>query len=139
MVVALYIYTETESNLTENDANAFEKRVEDAGGLFEAGTCLRTEIEDLGESNAVVNTAKRIELFTDEKISIISSIQNVNDISKIFTDFSQSFTIPATKTNNEIFKHWYENAIENGFDIVSFVTRDNGTTWYGFLGGQAFA
>lgn len=116
MVVALYIYTETESNLTENDANAFEKRVEDAGGLFEAGTCLRTEIEDLGESNAVVNTAKRIELFTDEKISIISSIQNVNDISKIFTDFSQSFTIPATKTNNEIFKHWYENAIENGFD-----------------------
>jgi hypothetical protein len=27
----------------------------------------------------------------------------------------------------------------SGVDIVSFVTRDNGTTWYGFLGGQAFA
>lgn len=26
-----------------------------------------------------------------------------------------------------------------GIDIVSFVTRDGGTTWLGFLGGQAFA
>jgi hypothetical protein len=60
--------------------------------------------------------AKRIELFEDEKISITSSIQNVNDISKVFTDYSQSFTIPASVTNNEIFKHWYENSIDNGFD-----------------------
>lgn len=60
--------------------------------------------------------AKRIELFDDEKISITSSIQNVNDISKVFTDYSQSFTIPASDTNNQIFKHWYENALDNGFD-----------------------
>ena len=60
--------------------------------------------------------AKRIELFEDEKISITSSIQNVNDISKVFTDYSQSFTVPASVTNNEIFKHWYENSIDNGFD-----------------------
>lgn len=60
--------------------------------------------------------AKRIELFNDEKISITSSIQNVNDISKVFTDYSQSFTIPASATNNEIFKHWYENSLDNGFD-----------------------
>jgi hypothetical protein len=59
---------------------------------------------------------KRIELFNDEKISVTSSIQNVNDISKVFTDYSQSFTVPATKHNNEIFKHWYENAIDGGFD-----------------------
>ncbi len=26
-----------------------------------------------------------------------------------------------------------------GRDIVSFSTRDGGTTWYGYLGGQAFA
>ena len=36
---------------------------------------------------------QRIELFNDEKISVTSNIQNVNDISKVFTDFSQSFTI----------------------------------------------
>jgi len=59
---------------------------------------------------------QRIELFDDEKISVTSNIQNVNDISKIFTDFSQSFTVPATAHNNKIFKHWYENSIDNGFD-----------------------
>lgn len=60
--------------------------------------------------------AKRIELFEDEKISVTSSIQNINDISKVFTDYSQTFTIPASDTNNEIFKHWYENSLDNGFD-----------------------
>jgi hypothetical protein len=59
---------------------------------------------------------KRIELFNDEKISVTSSIQNVNDISKVFTDYSQSFTVPASKINNEIFGHWYENSIDQGFD-----------------------
>ena len=59
---------------------------------------------------------KRIELFNDEKISVTSSIQNVNDISKVFTDYSQSFTVPANKHNNEIFQHWYENSIDEGFD-----------------------
>lgn len=58
----------------------------------------------------------RISTFDDEKISITSSIQNVNDISKVFTDYSQSFTIPADTNNNSIFKHWHENAVENGFN-----------------------
>jgi hypothetical protein len=62
------------------------------------------------------NVSKRIELFEDEKISLTSSIQNVNDISKVFTDYSQSFTIPASDNNNEIFRHWYENSLDNGFD-----------------------
>jgi hypothetical protein len=60
--------------------------------------------------------ARRIELFSDEKISVTSSVQDIADISKVFTDFSQSFTVPATTTNNAIFKHWYENDVENGFD-----------------------
>jgi hypothetical protein len=60
--------------------------------------------------------AKRIELFDDEKISVTSSVQNINDISKVFTDYSQSFTIPASDTNNEIFKYWYDNSMDNGFD-----------------------
>jgi hypothetical protein len=60
--------------------------------------------------------ANRVELFNDEKIQITSSVQDVNDISKIFTDFSQSFTVPASVANNKIFRHWYENSIEVGFD-----------------------
>jgi len=64
----------------------------------------------------VGGVAKRLELFNDETISITSSIQDVNDIGKVFTDFSQSFTVPASDINNSIFKHWYENSIDNGFD-----------------------
>lgn len=60
--------------------------------------------------------ARRMDLFNDEKISVTSSIQNINDIAKVFTDYSQSFTIPASDNNNQIFSHWYENAIDNGFD-----------------------
>ena len=62
--------------------------------------------------------AKRLELFEDENISINSSIQNINDISKVFTDFTQSFTVPATKNNNIIFKHWYENSLDSGFNAT---------------------
>jgi len=62
------------------------------------------------------NERYRLELFQDENISITSSIQNVNDISKVFTDYSQSFTVPATPNNNKIFAHWYENSIDDGFN-----------------------
>lgn len=62
------------------------------------------------------DVARRIELFEDEKISINSSVQNASDISKVYTDFSQSFTVPANDHNNAIFSHWYENSIDNGYD-----------------------
>ena len=59
---------------------------------------------------------QKIELFKDESVSLTQTIQNVRDISKIFTDFSKSFTIPASKTNNKIFKHYYNFDITGGFD-----------------------
>jgi hypothetical protein len=59
---------------------------------------------------------QRLELFKDESVSLTQSIQNVRDIAKIFTDFSKTFTLPASKTNNKIFKHYYNFSIENGFD-----------------------
>lgn len=71
----------------------------------------------------VNNVAKRIDTFDDEKIQVTSTLQNVNDIAKIFTDYSQSFSVPASRNNNEIFGHWYENANDNGFDQR---TRYNG-------------
>lgn len=59
---------------------------------------------------------QRVDLFDDEKVSLTQSIQNIKDISKVFTDFTKSFTIPASKNNNKIFKHYYNFSIENGFD-----------------------
>jgi len=58
----------------------------------------------------------RVDLFNDESISITDSIQNVSDISKLFTPFSQQFNLPASQTNNKLFKHYYNFHIQGGFD-----------------------
>jgi len=62
---------------------------------------------------------KRVDMFNDETISLTSKIQDVRDIAKVFTDFSQTFTLPASKTNNKLFQHWYNYDIDNGFDARS--------------------
>jgi hypothetical protein len=58
----------------------------------------------------------KVDLFQDENISLTQSIQNVRDISKVFANFTQTFTIPASKVNNKVFKHYYNFSINNGFD-----------------------
>ena len=55
-------------------------------------------------------------MFKDETVSITDTIQNVKDIGKIFTAFSRTFSLPATKINNKIFKHYYNFDIVGGFD-----------------------
>ena len=52
---------------------------------------------------------QRLELFNDEKIQVNSTLKSVNDISKTFTDFSQSFSVPASVKNNQIFQHFYNS------------------------------
>ncbi len=60
---------------------------------------------------------ERLDMFQDESITISDSIANVKDISKIYTTYSRQFTLPASKTNNKIFKHYYNFDItENSFD-----------------------
>lgn len=61
-------------------------------------------------------SGQRIDLFEDESIDINSSITDVSDIKKTTTDFSRDFTVPASATNNNIFKHYYNADIENSFD-----------------------
>ena len=58
----------------------------------------------------------RVDLFQDETISITDSIQNVSDISKLFTPFSKQFSLPASQVNNKLFKHYYNFNIQDGFD-----------------------
>ena len=59
---------------------------------------------------------ERVDLFKDETVSFTQTIQNVKDISKIFTEFSKTFSLPASKVNNKIFQHYYNFDIQNGFD-----------------------
>ena len=64
----------------------------------------------------------RIDLFKDETVSLTQTIQNVKDISKIFTEFSQTFSLPASPTNNKLFKHYYNFHIDGGFDARNKVS-----------------
>ena len=59
---------------------------------------------------------QRADLHDGENIEFNVSAQDVRDISKVFGDYSQSFTLPATKTNNKIFKHYYEPDLQNGYN-----------------------
>ena len=69
---------------------------------------------------------ERIDLFKDEQVSFNQSIQNIKDPAKIFTEFTQTFTVPASKTNNKIFKHYYNfnNVNPNDFRLSAFDARD---------------
>ena len=58
----------------------------------------------------------RLELFDDEQINVTSTVQNIQDISKNFTDFSQSFTIPASDYNNRILQHFYQSDVNATID-----------------------
>lgn len=60
--------------------------------------------------------SERLDTFKDEDVNINLSLQNVKDISKLFTDYTQNFQVPASKTNNNVFKHYYNADISGGFD-----------------------
>ena len=59
---------------------------------------------------------ERVDLFKDENVSLTQTIQNVKDIAKVFTEFTQTFAVPASKENNKIFQHYYNFDIDFGFD-----------------------
>ena len=58
---------------------------------------------------------EQVEMFDFESITLVQSIQDVRDISKIFADFSKSFSVPASSQNNKIFSHFYRPEVD-GFD-----------------------
>ena len=59
---------------------------------------------------------QRADMFEEISVTITDSIKNVRDVAKVFTEYSQTFSLPASKTNNKIFKHYYNSSIENGYD-----------------------
>jgi len=60
---------------------------------------------------------QRVDLNPDNTIEIKSNIKDVKDISKVFTDYSKTFEVPASDNNNKIFRHFYNfNITTNSFD-----------------------
>ena len=75
----------------------------------------------------------RVDLFKDESLTITDSIINAKDVAKVFTAFSQQFSLPASSTNNQIFKHYYNwNITVGSFDArvrVSAILKLNGVDY----------
>ena len=65
---------------------------------------------------------QRVDLFKDETVTINQTIQNIKDPGKIFVEFTKDFTIPASKINNQIFKHYYNYDISTNFYDARFKT-----------------
>jgi hypothetical protein len=57
-----------------------------------------------------------LDLFSDEQISINLQLQNIADISKLFADFTQTFTVPASPRNNQILQHYYRTDLTSSLD-----------------------
>jgi hypothetical protein len=55
----------------------------------------------------------RVDLMEEELITLTQVIQDVQDIEKLFTDYSKTFNLPASKTNNKIFKYWFNPDVNN--------------------------
>ena len=57
-----------------------------------------------------------VDFFDDESITLKQTIKDIKDPGRVFTDYSQSFTVPASKINNKIFKHYHRVDVLNGYD-----------------------
>jgi hypothetical protein len=58
----------------------------------------------------------KLDLFDDEKISITQKLNDIEKLSNVFTDFTNSFTVPATQNNNRILKHYYDVDVDGSFN-----------------------
>lgn len=65
---------------------------------------------------AIYIQGKQIDLFQDENIEINLSVKNISDISKVVTDFTQGFTVPASQVNNQIFTYWFNADVDGTFN-----------------------
>jgi len=66
----------------------------------------------------------RLDLFKDETISLTQTIQDVKDPAKIFTNFSKTFSLPASKTNNKFFKHYHNFIQSSNFSFDARKKKD---------------
>jgi hypothetical protein len=80
---------------------------------------------------------RKLDLYDDENINLTSKLSDIEKLSNVFTDFSDSFTLPASSVNNEVFKHYYDFDIDNPFNanlrIPAYVEIDTIPFRFGVL------
>ena len=55
-----------------------------------------------------------VDLFNDESVSLTRQLKDLQDLSTVWTDYTQDFQIPASETNNAIFSDWFDENLVLG-------------------------
>lgn len=61
----------------------------------------------------------KLDLFQDEQINVTSKNKDISDISKVFSDYSQSFSVPSTPNNDTIFSYFYNSDFGDIEDVAT--------------------
>ena len=103
-------------------------------GEYDTGTLPRNweeqasqwEMTDANWEDTIISTSFNegdfvLDMFKDESVTIKQSVKDLADPKKLFTDYSQQFSVPATKKNNGILRHYYNIDIVDGLDSRSLL------------------
>ena len=64
----------------------------------------------------------RVDFYEDQSITIRDRIKDSKDPGTLYTSFTQQFTLPASKTNNKVFKAYHNPNVLEGFDARQKIT-----------------
>ena len=80
---------------------------------------------DIYVKHPTTNKWEIIDLFEDESINLPFKLKDLNDISKVFSTFSQDFVVPASNNNNKTFNYFFNTSLqrvrERGLDAKIYV------------------
>lgn len=66
----------------------------------------------------------RVELGNNDSLILKRIVKDITNPKKLFSDFSRDFSVPASKSNNKLFKHYHRSDITNGVDSRSLLTAE---------------
>ena len=102
--------------------NAFQNRVVNDGGVFEAFDCCTSTLESLGINGG---TGGYLDVKDSTAFPLNFSIGDIRDISKRTGSFSKTITLVGNSNNNNLLNHYYDVNIQAGtFDINQLTSCD---------------
>ncbi len=58
----------------------------------------------------------KLDMFDDERVEMNLNIKDFKQLDKTFGSYSQPFSVPASKTNNKVFEHYYNATVTSSFN-----------------------
>lgn len=76
----------------------------------------------MGNKVNILIEGEKLDMYDNETIQVNRSIKDYNDVTKVYSEYSNSFTVPASPKNNKIFKHFYSSDLINGIDYTKRIS-----------------